>query len=392
MKKKYLSVVLATAMTASLIVGCGSASTSAGETTEETAAETAAEDTTADEAETDAEQSEAAADFMPSDFVQERALKDTFDTYDDIISYLNGENEGFAYVQITGSTAYALAVSDKVAADGTSSEAAIYAYNDDNKLVNVGNAFSDETHPLLSDDSTLYACTDTQYGEMQINSETHGLMYVKYIEKDTSEDAALPYLGFVRETAESDTSEDHGIETDEQFQALFDGIADVPAITFAKAAYASYDEIISTLSVGEGYAYVTLNGYDGDILATCTGTYEDGGNHAIDALLYVENNGKAELLASVQTGGTAYPVTIDGGILYYNTPVQYAEADVTTNADGKYQLNYIKYAAVSYDADGNASYITKGSISASDITSEDDFYNLFEGSDGKTAVDFTLVK
>lgn len=388
MKKKYLSLVLATVMAGSLLAACGSAST------EETTTDTATEETTTDESGAEeavteeAATDEADADFMPSDFIQERALKDSFDSYDEIISYLNGETEGFAYIQLTGSTGYVLAVSDSVSTENNTADgAAFYAYNADNKLVNVGNAYGE----LSCDDSTLYVCTDTEYGEMQINSETNGLTYTKCIDK--TDDAESPYMGFVRETAEGESSEDTGIETDEQFAALFDAIAGVPAVTFSRAAYASYDEIISQLSADEGYAYITLNGYDGDILATCTCTYEDQGvNCAIDALLYAENNGKAELLASVQTGGTAYPVTVDGGILYYITPAQYAEADVATNADGKYQLNYIKYAAITYDAEGNASYITKGDIAAADITSEDDFYALFDGSEGKTPVNFTLVK
>ncbi len=383
MKRKYLSLMLTAVMAGSLLTACGSASTesAAADTTAEETTEDAAEEPVATETETD-------ADFIPGDFVQERALKDSFDSYDDIISYLNGETEGFAYIQLTGSTAYVLAVSDQVSTENnTASGAAFYAYNADNKLVNVGNAYGD----LFCDDSTLYVCTETEYGEMQINSETNGLTYTKCVDK--TDDVESPYMGFVRETAEGESSEDIGIETDEQFEALFDAIAGVPAITFSRAAYASYDEIISQLSTGEGYAYINLNGYEGDILATCTGTYEDNGvNCAIDAMLYVENNGKAELLASVQTGGTAYPVTVDGGVLYYNTPVQYAEADVTTDADGKYQLNYIKLAAVSYDAEGNATYNTKGDISASDLTNEEDFYALFDGSEGKAPVDFTLVK
>ena len=389
MKRKYLLLMLTAVMVGSLLTACGSAST------ESAAADTAVEDTTAEETTEDAAEEDTAAaetatdvDFIPGDFVQERALKDSFDSYDDIISYLNGETEGFAYIQLTGSTGYVLAVSDSVSTENnTASGAAFYAYNADNKLVNVGNAYGN----LFCDDSTLYVCTETEYGEMQINSETNGLTYTKCIDK--TDDAESPYMGFVRETAESESSEDIGVETDEQFKALFDAIEGVPAITFSRDAYASYDEIISQLSAGEGYAYINLNGYDGDILATCTGTYEDQGvNCAIDALLYAENNGKAELLASVQTGGTAYPVTVDGGILYYTTPVQYAEADVTKNADGKYQLNYIKLAVVSYDAGGNATYNTKGDISASDLTSEDDFYALFDGSEGKTPVNFTLVK
>lgn len=383
MKKRYLTLVFAAAVAGSLVTGCGSASKS--ETTE------TASETVADETETAGETAgDEAEEMIPADFIQERAGKDLFDSYDEVISYLDGENEGFAYIQVAGSTEYVLAVSDQVSAEnGTSTDVSLYAYNDDNKLINVGNAFGDENHPLLSDGNTLYTCTDTEYGEMQINSESNGLTYIKCIDKTDSGE----FSGFVRENANSDSTEDIGVETEEQFKALFDAISDVPAIKFNAAQYESYEDIISKLSVKEGYAYITLNGYDGDILAVCSDTYEDDGiNCAIDATMYVENDGKAELLASVQTGGTAYPITADGGIFYYKTPVKYAEADVTKNDDGKYQLNYIKYAAVSYDTDGNASFDVKGDIKASDIKTEDDFYNLYTGSEEKAKVNFTVKK
>lgn len=382
MKKRYLTLVFAVAAAANLLSGCGSSSKV--ETTE--AAETVEDETTA----LDESQGEETPEMIPADFLQERTGKDSFDSYEEVISCLQGENEGFAYIQIAGSTDYVLAVSDKVSKDdGTATEVSLYAYNDDKKLINVGNAFGDENHPLLSDGNTLYTCTETEYGEMQINSETHGLTYTKCIDKTDSGE----YSGFVRENAESDSTDEIGVETDEQFNALFDGISEVPAITFNAAEYESYDDIISKLSAGKGYAYITLNGYDGDILAVSSDTYEDDGiNCAIDATMYVENNGKADLLASIQTGGTAYPITVDGGILYYKTPVQYAEADVAKNDDGKYQLNYIKFAAISYDADGKASFDVKGDINASDIKTEDDFYNLYTDSEEKTKVDFTVAK
>ncbi len=382
MKKRYLTLVFATAVAGSMLTACGSSSKV--ETTEAVSSE-------AQETETIGEdQNEEIEEMIPADFIQERAGKDSFDSFDEIISYLEGENEGFAYIQIAGSTDYVLAVSDKVSGeDGTATEVALYAYNADRKLVSVGNAMGDENHPLFSDGNTLYACTDTEYGEMQINSETNGLTYTKCIDKlDSGE-----FSGFVRENAEADSSDEIGVETDEQFTALFDAISDVPAIVFNAASYGSYDDIISKLSANQGYAYITLNGYEGDVLAVCTDTYEDDGvNCAIDATLYVENDGSADLLASIQTGGTAYPITVDGGILYYKTPVQYAEADVTKNEDGKYQLNYIKYATISYDSEGKASFDVKGDIEASSIKTEDDFYNLYTGSEEKAKVDFTIVK
>ncbi len=395
MKRKYVTWMVAAAVAGNLLTGCGQAAAEkiAQETTASSAAQETTQEATQETAATQAA-TEGASDFIPADFIQEQANTDTFDSYNDIISCLSGENEGFAYIQLTGSTAYVLAVSDHVSAtDGTATEASFYAYNGEDKLVNVGLAFGDENHPLRCDDSTLYACTDTEYGEMQINADSNGLTYTRCIEKTQSGDSETSYSGFVREAAQKDSTEDNSIETEEQFTALFAGISEVPAISFTRAAYASYDEIIAGLHAGAGYAYINLNGYEGDILATCSSTYEDNGvNCGTDAILYVENNGKAQLLASIQTGGTAYPVTVDGGILYYNTPRQYAEEDVTTDAQGRYLLNDVKYASVSYNDKGEASFETKGAISQSDISSEDDFHALYEESEGKTPVDFTVIK
>lgn len=395
MKKSYLALVLTAAMAGSMITGCGSSSKTETTAATDTAAETPAKGSTEASTEQSSEETEAAdPDFMPADFLEERAQKNTFDSYEDIISYLDGETEGFAYVSLTGSTAYVLAVSNLVAVeDGTTTEANFYAYNKDNKLVNVGMAYGDETHPLRLKDGTLYADTDTEYGEMQINSDSNGLTYIKHMEKFTESDGTCTYSGFVRETAEGDSTEIEDVKTEEQFTALFDTLADVPAITFIRAAYDSYDAIISSLPAGAGYAYITLNGYDGKILAVSSSTFgDDDSNYAIDAALYAENDGKAELLASIQTGGTAYPITVEDGILYYNTRVQFAQADVTQNAGGKYQLNYLKFASVSYNTDGEASFETKGDISADEIKTADDFYNLFTETEGKTPVTFTVVE
>ncbi len=155
----------------------------------------------------------------------------------------------------------------------------------------------------------------------------------------------------------------------------------------------AYDEIIQHLTSGEGYAYVSLDGYDGDILLTTSGTYNDNGmNLAIDADFYIIKDGEAKLIDSIATGGTAYPITIDDGIFYFTTPRQYAELNITETDDGSYKLNYLKKAVIEYDTDGQATYTVEGDISSDDITSEDDFYALYEGAEGKSPVDFTVIE
>ena len=59
-----------------------------------------------------------------------------------------------------------------------------------------------------------------------------------------------------------------------------------------KTDFASYDEIISYLKKGQGYAYIKLKGYNGDILAITESVYTDNNeNHSTDVSLYGEKDG-----------------------------------------------------------------------------------------------------
>lgn len=72
----------------------------------------------------------------------------------------------------------------------------------------------------------------------------------------------------------------------------------------------SYNDIISKLTGESKYAYVDL-GMQNQVLVVTDMTYEiDGSNAALDCNLYYEMDNEVYLLGSVQSMGTAYPVSI----------------------------------------------------------------------------------
>lgn len=405
--KKQVVLVLLTAMMATMLAGCGSSESAAPAAgTEETTEQAEAADTDAAEEAQDTE--EAATEpseagefdegFMPSDFIQEQAGVDTFDSYEDVLGYLSGENQGFAYISLDGSTPYVLAVTDTLyALDDTTmaaSSVSLYAYNADGKLVNVGNAYSagGEEDPLRCEDGVLYVCSADEYGEMKISQDTNGLFYTREISRYSETDGTVSFSGFVREDDDiNSSSEDIGISTDEEFEALLTSGREKAPIRFWGAEYASYDDVIAQLPAAYGYAYLTIDGYDGDVLAVTDFTYQwdNGENASLTAYLYVQNGDTVQYLGNVMTGGTGYPIRCANGILYNCNMVQYGEMKVEQKSDGKYGLTYTNRGTITNNADGTVEIETEGKLAGAE---EDEIRDKIAAMDGVAVVDFTVVK
>ncbi len=408
MKKQIVAVLLA-AMTAASLAGCGgteSASPAASteettEQTESTVTDASTEDSqnaTEDVAAQTTEDEEYDEGFIPADFIQEQAGTDTFDSYDDVLGYLNGENEGFAYISLDGSTPYVLAVTDTLyALDDTTmvaSGVSLYAYNDDGKLVNVGNAYSNggEEDPIRCEDGILYVCGPNEYGEMKISEDTIGLFYKKDVSRYTESDGTTSISGFIRENDDiNSTPTDIEISTDEEFEEMLASGREKTPIRFWGAEYASYDDVIAQLPADYGYAYVTIDGYDGDVLAVTDFTYQwdNGENASLTAYLYVQNGDMVQYLGNVMTGGTGYPIRCTNGILYNCNMVQYGEMNVEQNSDGKYGLTYTNRGTITNHADGTAEIETEGNLAGADA---DEIRDKIAAMDGVAVVDFTVVK
>ena len=84
-----------------------------------------------------------------------------------------------------------------------------------------------------------------------------------------------------------------------------------------KTEFDSYDELISNMTAGQAYAYVTLTGYEGDVLLITDQTYDDNGSTAaMMAYVYLKENGKVRFATVVGGSDTAYPVRYADHVLY----------------------------------------------------------------------------
>ncbi|MCR5420487.1 MAG: hypothetical protein K6E98_05750 [Lachnospiraceae bacterium] len=122
-----------------------------------------------------------------------------------------------------------------------------------------------------------------------------------------------------------------------------------------KNEFASYDEVISSLEKGEGYAYVTLKGYDGEVLLITDYVYDnlDGNMATIEANVYADYDGVVSNIGNIFSQGTAYPIACEDGILYVGGNHSY-ESDWIS---GENQAIMVKdYIYEDFDSEGNSSY------------------------------------
>ncbi len=122
-----------------------------------------------------------------------------------------------------------------------------------------------------------------------------------------------------------------------------------------KTEFESYDEVISYLKKGQGYAYIQLKGYNGDVLALAENVYKDKGkNLAIDVALYGEVDGVVKNLGNVSSAGTAYPVAVQDGAIFACNHHSYEVYFVNPEGDGLMMKDCIHEE---YNENGNATYI-----------------------------------
>ena len=213
------------------------------EPAEEPAAEEISEDTGADAVITDgsgAEYEEAepydGEEIIPNNFMEERVGKDTFDSYDEIISCLQ-PGEAYAYVDVYGGDEPVLMITDYTYdnLDGNMAaiEASPYIKLSDGKYAFGGLLFTQGTAtPIaVSDDGMIYLA---DHHEVTVEclgengTDVKGFMVMKYV-YETFEDlddgtVATTYGGFVRDkntVVDNDgveVAEDNGDELAKAFE------------------------------------------------------------------------------------------------------------------------------------------------------------------------------
>lgn len=172
-------------------------------------------------------------EFMPSDFLQEREHKESFESEEEIISALQ-EGEGYTHLKLTGSDAEVLGITEAVAEeDGkiTARDIAIYV-NRDGKYSNAGNAFSAEDGDAIRyADGTLILLGEDSYESHFLTSDGDGLMVKDYIYRDDS-DGTETYGGFLREANDFDHDEDVPEDGKDIFDSLMKEGEKAPYLEF----------------------------------------------------------------------------------------------------------------------------------------------------------------
>lgn len=422
MKKRHLALTLlmSVAIAGGALTGCAGTDkqdTSAAQTSSEQ--EAAAEDTTQDadaaslEGSTDASSAEATdetatesisnvADAAKTTFIEERTGKDSFASYDEIIDQLEG-TEGYAYLSVAGHTGYVLAVAQETYGwdDATNASISVdffapVGYIQENSIHHIGSIETGGTgYPIrCSDEGILYGCNSRTFGQLRI-SDQDLLCYSKKIDLSYDEDGNATISGYY--TADDNMenlSTDIDVTTEDAFYALFDDLEEIPVINFKLVQQDSYDTIISQLPENGGYAYIQLDGYEGDILAITDLALplEEGKYEATSVYFYAQDGDKAVLIGDVNTGSTASPVKISAdGTLYAGSSHIYNEAKVRQDDDGNYRLYYAKYVADADAAGAFTGFTAQDADTTDNEATVEEVQTLNEAVTGAQPIEFQTV-
>lgn len=164
---------------------------------------------------------------FPDNFMEERAHKYEFDSYDEIISHLN-DGEAYGYAKVMGMDDEVLFITDSTF-DGYGAPASIECYpyykGDNGKYICGGIIASASTGTPISvtDDGLILAASHSDISLLAFAEETKGIMAVQYLYVEWSNEGIGTYGGFVRES-NSLSAEQINVEPDsnKEFEAAFE--------------------------------------------------------------------------------------------------------------------------------------------------------------------------
>lgn len=122
-----------------------------------------------------------------------------------------------------------------------------------------------------------------------------------------------------------------------------------------KNNFTSYDEVLSYLKTGNGYAYFELEGYDGKLLAVAEKIYDDKEGHKVasEATFYGDFNGTVKFVGNAFSGGEAYPLKCDKTAVYDARDNAYESEFMGPQGDALIVKDYI---IEDTDEQGNVTY------------------------------------
>lgn len=139
-----------------------------------------------------------------------------------------------------------------------------------------------------------------------------------------------------------------------------EGMLHVPNSFVEEAAgvtsFSSYEEVIENLKPGQGYAYINMNGYDGDLLAITDGLYDygEGKMASMDVVVYAKQDDKVVYVTGAYSSGTAYPISISKEGYLMSGGNHEVAADSFAQDTGSVMMMFSVYET--FDENGDATY------------------------------------
>nr|WP_297704327.1 hypothetical protein [uncultured Butyrivibrio sp.] len=161
-----------------------------------------------------------------------------------------------------------------------------------------------------------------------------------------------------------------------------------------KISFDSYDDVISALTAGQGYAYIKLYGSDEELLAVTDLVFE-ADHSAYEASIYGILDGKVAQLSLVSGSGSAYPLRLADGILYAGTNHSYETYFISADFGGLMMKDYITDGVDSgtNELSGFTRQDNTFDGETTDFTgSQEEFEKLLAERENKPAIEFTVVE
>ncbi|MGN1170076.1 MAG: hypothetical protein ACI4SZ_00330 [Lachnospiraceae bacterium] len=157
------------------------------------------------------------------------------------------------------------------------------------------------------------------------------------------------------EAPETDAAETDVVEEGE----IFDYPSSFLEERCGRTSFDSYEEIISLLVPGEGYAYITVKGADDPILVIADEFFNDGenGNNTLTAYPYIlDQNGKYSFGSLFSAASTGAPIAVSpDGLIFCAAEDSMDIECLGTNGTDVPAVMSMEYVYVAYDDNGEAS-------------------------------------
>ena len=212
------------------------------------------------------------------------------------------------------------------------------------------------------------------------------------------------------EETEEEAVDEVGNESDEMLLGD-EGAGDYPSNFLEerckKTSFESYDEIVSLLEPGEGYAYIDVMGCDEPLLVISNEFFNDGenGNNTLTACPYIrKTDGTCTAGSIFTTVSTSTPIAVsDEGLVYCATHDSMSKECLGSNGTPDASVMVMEYVYVEFDDAGEPSEYAGFVRAKNDLINDDirdyegdeakeAFENAFADYEKCTKIDFTLVE